>query len=41
MIREIGKELGQKEMFLELRSGTGIHTVRCSAARPSAEHGDQ
>ena len=29
MLREIGKQLGQKEMYVELRSGTGIHTLRC------------
>jgi hypothetical protein len=31
LIKEIGKELDQKEMFLEVRSGTGIQSLKCEA----------
>ena len=31
LLRKIGKQLGQKEMFLEVRSGTGIQSLNCES----------
>lgn len=31
LMREIGKQLGQKGMFIEVRSGTGIQTLKCDS----------